>query len=216
MRNLFVAVLVSVASVALATTVRAQEPPPPIGPFVLDVHGNVPRMGTESQLAPSRGLVEDQLPGTGLGVDAAVHLYPIRWRAVTFGVGGRLLAARARSGAATSIDGLALSGVTEHFVAGGPELSFNFGTGNGWSYISGGVGLATWSVVADGQSPIEADVERLRMLHYGAGARWFMKRHLAFSVDVRFFQNDPGAAHGDLPGTPRSSTMVMGAGISVK
>jgi hypothetical protein len=194
---------------------RAQDPPPPIGPFVVDVHGNVPMFGAESALAPSRGLSANELPGTGLGLDVAAHLYPVRWRAVTFGVGGRLFAGRARSG--PSEGGLpAQRGVTERFLAGAPELSFNFGTGNGWSYISGGLGLATWSIIADGSEPAPADLERLRIVHYGAGARWFAKTHLAFAVDVRFYQNQPGASQLDLPPTPRSSHMVLGAGISLK
>ena len=34
--------------------------------------------------------------------------------------------------------------VTERFTHLAPELSFNFGTGNGWSYLSGGIGRSTW------------------------------------------------------------------------
>ena len=37
-----------------------------------------------------------ELPGRGLGVQVGAHLYPLRWRAVTFGIGGELAASRAR------------------------------------------------------------------------------------------------------------------------
>jgi hypothetical protein len=195
---------------------NAQETPPPVGPLVIDVHGVVPRLGTESDLGPSRGLLEQQLPGTGYGVDIAAHFYPYRWRSVTLGVGGRVLAARARSGISSSDLATDLPGVTETYLAAAPELSFNFGTGNGWSYISGGLGRARWSVVADGQALADIDRELLRIVHYGAGARWFAKRHVAFAVDVRFYQNEPGTPRADRPATPRSSHMMLAAGVSFK
>ena len=45
-----------------------------------------------------------------------------------------------------------------------PQLSLNFGTGDGWSYISGGLGPSIWSIVPDGAQPLPADDERLRHL----------------------------------------------------
>lgn len=199
-----------------APQARAQDPPPRIGPIVVDVHGSVPKFGAESDLALSRGLVEPQLPGTGLGIDVAAHVYVYRWRAITVGLGGRVMAARGHTGSSVG-DGLApLSGVTERLLVAAPELSLNFGTGDGWSYLSGGLGPGVWEVVADGAQATAADRERLRFVHYGAGARWFVRRHLAFAVDVRFYQNDPGAPTPNRPGTPRSSNVVIGAGVSVR
>src|SRR5438034_920497 len=63
-----------------AGTASAQEPPPRIGPIVLDLHGTIPRFPDEDPaLAASRGLSISELPGTGLGVQAGAHLYFIRW-----------------------------------------------------------------------------------------------------------------------------------------
>ena len=98
-----------------------------------------------------------------------------------------------------------------------PELSFNFGTGNGWSYLSGGMGPSVWSLEAEGADPVAANTERLTTINYGGGARWFTSRHLAFSFDVRFYAIYPGT--GDelgRPGGPRSKLLFIGGGVSIK
>ena len=43
-----------------------------------------------------------------------------------------------------------------------------------------------------------------------------MKRHLAFSFDVRFYQMDPGTPTIFGAGSPRTTQLVAGAGISLK
>jgi hypothetical protein len=192
----------------------AQDPPPRIGPYVVDLHATVPRFPQEDpQLAASRGMDLLELPGSGLGVQIGVHVYPIRWRGVTFGVGGEFATGRARHTPVAA----ALRPATERFTTLAPQLSFNFGTGNGWSYISGGLGRSTWAVVPQGQEGFAADSEQLKTINYGGGARWFMKTHLAFSFDVRFYAINPGTPFfaGAL-GSPRTTLLVIGAGVSVK
>jgi hypothetical protein len=194
----------------------AQDPPPSIGPFVVDLRGVFPMFPDDPQLAASRGLTQEQLPGRGLGVDIGAHLYVIRWRAVTIGIGGELIMARARR-TFDAEAGLTPPGpVTEHFTSVASQISFNFGTGAGWSYLSGGIGRSVWSVVPDGQASRPADEERLPTINYGGGARWFAKKHLAFSVDVRFYAISPGLAELGYPGSPHTTLIVMGGGISVK
>jgi hypothetical protein len=195
------------------SSVAAQEPPPPIGPFVLDVHGTVPNFPDDAQLAASRGLSQADLPGVGFGVHAAAHVYVFKWKAMTVGLGGSVAAARAH---ASQKDAVVAQATTEKFAHAAPELSFNFGTGNGWSYISGGIGLSTWSIVPEGSVPSAADEQRLRTINYGGGARWFIKKHLAFSFDARFYQLDPGTPTIFGPGSPRTTLLIAGAGISVK
>ena len=41
------------------------------------------------------------------------------------------------------------------------------------------------------------DDEPLNTINYGGGARWFIKPHVAFSFDVRFYAINPGLAFGD-------------------
>jgi hypothetical protein len=191
----------------------AQDPPPPIGRFVIDVRGTVPRFEQSDQLAQSRGLVLAELPRTGLGVDVGAHVYVFKWKAVTFGLGGQLTLGRAHSSPA---ENSGLSPVTERFSSITPQLSLNFGSGNGWSYLTGGIGPAMWKIVPDGEAEGPADQERLRTVNYGGGARWFVKRRLAFNVDARFHQVDPGTPSLGRPGSPRTTFMIFGAGASLK
>jgi hypothetical protein len=168
--------LAVLALLAAASPVRAQDPPPRIGPWALDVRGSVPRFPNDDPLlAASRGLDVRELPGAGLGLDLGAHVYPLKWKAITFGVGAQATLARATS--SPPADVALLRPVTERFTTLAPQLSFNFGTGDGWSYISGGIGRATWSLVPDGSEPGTADQERLTTINYGGGARWFIKPH---------------------------------------
>ena len=43
-----------------------------------------------------------------------------------------------------------------------------------------------------------------------------MKSHLAFSFDVRFYAINPGTEYIGLPGSPRTTLTIIGAGVSVK
>lgn len=205
----------SLAQLLALSPVFAQDPPPKLPLIVLDLRGSVPSFPREDQLAASRGLQMTELPGRGLGADLGLHLRVFTWRAVTVGLGGQITLARATVSGSTQ-GGAIRRAVTETFVSATPQLSFNFGDGDGWSYISGGLGTSQWQVVPAGAEPISADVERLRSVNYGGGARWFIKSHVAFTFDVRFHQVDPGAPRIGFPGGPRSTFIVMGAGISLK
>ena len=205
----------SLIALFAANRALAQDPAPRIGPYVVDLHATVPRFPQDLQLAQSRAMTLAELPGSGLGVLVGVHVYPLRWRAVTFGVGGEFATGRARQTPA-AIQTL-VRPATERLTTITPQLSFNFGTGNGWSYISGGLGRSTWAVTPQGQEGFAADSEQLKTISYGGGARWFMKRHLAFSFDARFYAINPGTPFvaGAL-GSPRTTLIVIGAGVSVR
>lgn len=211
---------VGLLALAITSTVsaraEAQDAAPPIGPFVVDVRGTFPKFTNEPLLADSRGLSAAELPGLGLGVDLNAHVYLFTWRAMTFGLGGQLTLAQAHStppGAAGQARGRP---VTERLTSLAPQFSFNFGTGDGWSYISGGIGPSVWSVVPDGQDPLPSDTQRLETINYGGGARWFAKPHVAFTFDVRFYAIAPSPPHASYPGGPRTTMLIMGAGISLK
>jgi hypothetical protein len=208
-------VLAIVFLTAAVQPLAAQEPAPRIGPFVVDLHATVPLFPDNFQLAQSRGMAIAELPGTGLGVQVGVHVYPLKWRAITFGIGGEYASSRAKQTPLEGVEGLRAS--TETFESLAPQLSFNFRTtSTGWSYISGGIGLSTWSLVPEGQIPFPSDSDKLRTINYGGGARWFAKPHLAFSFDVRFYAIDPGTPYFGFPGSPRTTLMIVGAGVSVK
>ena len=205
-----------------AAAARAQDPPPKIGPFVVDLHATVPKYPSSPALAASHDVVVAELPGRGLGLQVGGQVYFFRWRAVTFGIGGEYAASRGRKpppdapGGSTATDATTLRETEETFSSKGTSLSFNFGTGHGWSYISGGIGQSTWSVIPAGRAAFPSDQERLKTINYGGGARWFAKAHLAFSFDVRFYAINPGPAFLDFPGSPRTTMLVIGAGVSLK
>lgn len=198
-----------------SATAAAQTEAPRIGPFVVDFRGALTNLPNDAALAASRGLNPSELPGTGLGFDAGVHFYLVRWKAMTVGVGGQLTWVR---GSYRPPEGAEASfrPVTERFTTLAPHLSLNFGTGNGWSYVSGGVGGGGWSAVPDGVEHGPADEERLRVWDYGGGARWFASPHLAFTFDVRVHVVDPGSPFQGRPGSPQTLLLILGAGLSIK
>jgi hypothetical protein len=210
-------VLLAVTFLAIAASpAAAQDAPPPIGPFVVDVRGTLPRFAQPPQLAESRGLAAAELPGSGFGFDVGAQVYVLTLKPVTFGLGGLLTVGRSHSSAQVDAGGVSLRAVNEQFLSVAPQVSFNFGTGNGWSYLSGGIGGSTWSVVLAGGQSLAPDHERLQTINYGGGARWFASPHVAFTFDVRFYAISPGAGVFGLPGSPRTTMLVLGAGVSVK
>jgi hypothetical protein len=203
-------------AVVAAAPARAQDPPPRLPLFVVDVHGTMPRFPSDSQgLVDSRGLNSlAELPGTGLGLQAGLHLYPLRFRVISVGIGGEVVTSRAKQTPATgSVD---LRPTEEHFRSIAPQLSFNFGNGHGWSYLSGGIGRSNWQLKVQGAADSAADTEPLKTINYGGGARWFIRPHVAFSFDVRFYAINPGTPDITTTGSPRTTLLVIGAGVSVK
>jgi hypothetical protein len=198
-----------------AVQARAQEPPPRIPLVAFDLHATMPRFPSEQALADSRDMTLAELPGRGLGLHAAITFYPVKWRALTFGIGGEVTANRASQTPAEGTVGVRAS--QEKFLSAAPQISFNFGSGRGWSYLSGGLGVSQWSLIPDGRDePFPSDTEGLKTLNYGGGARWFAKPHLAFSFDFRFYAISAGSPYLGHPGSPRTTLIIIGAGISVK
>jgi hypothetical protein len=194
----------------------AQDPPPPLPRLVLDVRGGTLKFSDEPELAASRGLLESELPGRGLAGDVALNFYIFKWKAMTFGLGGQATLARAATAGSVDAGGTVLRAVTERFTSATAQMSFNFGSGNGWSYITGGVGPAQRTVIPEGAGPSLADAERLISLNYGAGARWFIKPHVAFTFDIRWHQINLGTSFDGFVASPSSTLFIMGAGISFK
>src|SRR4029077_9227391 len=119
---------------------------------VVDLHASVPRFPSDdASLAASRNMSLLELPGTGLGAQVGLHLYPLRTRYVTFGVGGELAIGRSKQMPSdTALATAVASGATaprsaeERITSLSPQLSLNFGNGSGWSYLSVGLGQTTW------------------------------------------------------------------------
>jgi hypothetical protein len=188
----------------------------PIGPFVADVRGALARFKEDAAIAQTIDVEPSNLPTRGLGMGIGGHWYPFRLGRVTFGLGGELLWARdSRTGEPEEDATTPPPTVTTRLSSVAPHVSLNFGHGDGWSYISGGLGWASLSAERADQ-PFTDDAGRARMTHYGGGARWFTGPHLAFTFDLRFYSIDAREPSGTQPAFPRSRVMVISAGVSFK
>ena len=208
-------VLLAAAAVLLgAAAPAAAQDDEPIGLFVADLRGSFVRFGRQPDLARSRGFRPHATPSMGIGVDAGAHVYPLRWRFVTFGLGAAYHASFGDRGA--SPDDVDPDGPTlrKTFRAVSPQLSLNFGGRNGWSYLSGGLGTSRLALFPRGGG--QPDQRSARTLNYGAGARWFVKRRVAFSLDLRFHSVSPLAPTATEPASPRMTLMVLSVGASFR
>jgi hypothetical protein len=198
----------------------AQDPLPPIGPFVFDLHGVVPKFGDDPNLATSRGLSQTELPGMGLGLSASAHFYLPKIFGVAVGLGAEAMIARSSSSpdnSGATATTTPLRAVTETWKEFSPQISLNFGGATGWSYLSFGIGRTLWSVIPEGGTPSALDEDPIPTINYGGGGRWFIKKHLAFSLDVRVYGiNANTTAAADVVTVPRTNLLVIGAGISVR
>ena len=192
MRSGRLAVWLGLAGVLLGSRVDAQSlTPGPPGPyFVVDVRGATSGIPTSIGLYPT---IPDggQVPSRGFGYDVGAHVYLFNLGGTRVGLGANVIGVRG-----TALD----ADATMRLVA--PQLSFNFGSSDGWSYLSVGAGTARVDAEETGSSSA---------INAGGGARWFIKRHLGVGFDVRLHRI---AADGDIMG--RSTSFSASVGLSVK
>ncbi len=190
----------------------AQTDPPTTTPLVVswprvvvDVRGATGGMPSESTFYPP--LPEDTLvPARGFGFDAGAHVYGGTIGPARLGYGANVLVVRATQTVTSAVARL---------VA--PQVSFNFGGPRGWSYVSGGVGVATISGrLADrvGLIDLEQDSGALMAFNVGAGARWFFLSRMAFTFDLRFHRYGAGGDE-DAP-TPAGTVGSASVGLSFR
>lgn len=215
-----------VALLAFATQAVAQQPqdpviPPveeePIGLFVVDARGTMAGFAQNIAIGAALGVdAARDLPTRGFGLVVGGHVYPLRRQTWALGIGGEaLLRTRgAHTVPATTPTGPEGPTIVTTLSAWAPQISMNFGKRKGWSYISAGLGTARFT--AEREDDPFGDAEPVRTLNYGGGARWFAKKHLAFSLDLRFYAVNPQAATTTRPAYPRMRIMVFSAGISAR
>jgi hypothetical protein len=192
MRSGRLAVWLGLAGVLMGSRVAAQSlTPGPPGPiFVVDVRGSTSGIPTSIGLYPT---IPDNgsVPTRGFGYDVGGHVYLFNLGAARLGLGVNVIGARGTAPDATA---------TLRIVA--PQLSFNFGSSDGWSYLSLGAGTARVNAEETGSSSA---------INAGGGARWFIKRHLAVSFDIRLHKI---AADGDTMG--QATLLSASVGFSLK
>jgi hypothetical protein len=212
--------LLCVCVVVLGAADAAAQPSQPVGPFVVDIRGSLARFKEDPAVASALAVEPSNLPTRGLGVTVGAHWYPLRRGRLSIGIGGELVMARDSRTAEPDEDeedtptSTPLPTVTTRFSSLSPQLSLNFGKRDGWSYLSGGIGLAALTPEKAGTAMPDGD--RVRAIHYGGGARWFTGPHVAFTFDVRFYTVSAQAAQGTRPSFPRSKFTVFSAGVSLR
>ena len=188
----------------------------PIGLFAGDVRIALPGFKQEGSIATGLGVQTLDLPTRGLGLVFGAHIYPARRGVITLGLGAELM----RSGRSRTAEAPATGGATDRtvhtsFWAFSPQLSLNFGSRQGWSYISGGLGWGRFTTELEA-SPLPDAEGRLRTINYGGGARWFVNEHVALSLDLRFYAINAQEASLGRPAFPRSTIVAFNVGVGLK
>lgn len=207
--RLFLAVSVCLLVCTTGASAQLAEPP---GPFVIDARGAFSGVGRSEELASPRGLASAELPKTVLGLDIGAHVYPLR-RKVTVGVGASLLmmGGTQTPGEPDGTAGAPLTPGQFHLRGIVPQVSLNFGSSRGWSYLGAGLGF---SQLKAGRA--ESDIAyspRLLTLNIGGGARWFVSEHVAFTLDGRYYRISARALEGGYVGNPLVTMFVLSAGV---
>ena len=207
--------------------------PGPPGPYVIDVRGLTSAIPQDAGFFPPVP-AGTSIPSRGSGIEVGAHVYLMRFGPARLGIGASALRVRRvaspappASGSTSATTAVATGpDVDATLIAFAPQLSLNFGSAEGWSYVSAGVGRAqlTTGTSAFGGGGSGTNLTPARSVdsgtrsstNVGAGARWFAKAHLAFSFDVRLHLVSAGAVEGTGAATPRMTLLVASAGISLR
>jgi hypothetical protein len=202
------------ASVAAAQDVPLEDQP--IGRFVLDARAAFPKFKQDPNVARGIGVTALNLPARALGLVVGAHWYPARMGPMTLGLGGELMmAARNRTLPAAAEGGVAGPTVHSEISSVTPQISFNFGKRQGWSYISGGLGATAFTAERQ-DAPLPPQEARTRTYNYGGGARWFTNKRVAVAVDLRFYAINAQPQAGLRPAFSRMTLVVVSAGAAFK
>lgn len=179
---------------ATASRAAAQVPDPP-GPWVIDVRGATSGVPSDTAFYPPLS-TETLVPARGFGLDVGAHVYLFSLGPSRIGLGATYVRLRGTT-----------PGVAATVTTVAPQVSFNFGTVNGWSYLSAGYGrAAVRATVEEGAGSATEDSGSLASLNVGGGARWFLTAHVGIGFDLRWHR---------LGGTPGASLLSASAGFSV-
>jgi hypothetical protein len=208
-----------VLAIGLAGDAAAQPTTGPISRFVVDARGSWARFKQDSAVSQTLQVDASGLPTRGLGITAGAHVYPLRFRRITFGFGVEYAVA-GDTRTVTVVDqetDVETEGptITTRFTSLAPQISFNFGRDEGWSYVSGGIGTARINSERE-DAPVTGTVGRTQAINYGGGARWFNSPRMAFTFDVRFYAISPRETTTTVPGYPRAKFMVLSAGVAFR
>ena len=204
----------TVAALLIVVTPAAAQTTPGPGPWVVDVRGVTTPVPTDAGFYPP--LATSSVPSRGFGVDVGAHVYVLTIKLARIGVGANYV--RVRSTAVAPVvaidDEASVAGpgqrltLTMQMIA--PQVSANFGSRDGWSYLSAGLGTASITTETAHVMPGRQESGRLRSVNFGGGARWFIRPRLAFGFDLRAHRIAAGSD------TPKTNVFAVGAGVSLR
>lgn len=207
------------------------------GPWVLDVRGVTSPVPQDSAFYPALD-PSTFIPERGFGVDIGAHVYLFTLGNARLGVGAAVVSIRggttppessppasdgptpAQTGQTLRLD---LRTVT-------PQVSFNFGTRDGWSYLSAGAGTTRVVTTTSGAQSGRRETARIGNVNVGGGARWFLRSHVAFTFDLRLHRLSSATAGipeqsgspstvpetGTTEATPGKMLLTVGVGFSFR
>jgi hypothetical protein len=183
------------------------------GPWVVDVRGVTSPVPTEASFYPA--LATAFVPSRGFGLDVGAHLYLFNLGLSRIGVGANIVSILSAVVAPAQLVDEASSfaagqRVTLNMRMIAPQVSANFGSRDGWSYLSAGIGTASVDAETADVLPGRRESGRMRAVNFGGGARWFITPRLAFGFDLRAHRIAAGS------GTPKTSVFAVGAGLSIR
>jgi hypothetical protein len=182
-----------ITGLMLAAQAEAQSlNPGPPGPFVIDVRGATSGVPNSEALFPELP-AGASVPTRGFGLGVGGHVYAIRVGPARLGLGVDVMVARGSTVDASS-----------RLVTVDPQVSINFGTADGWSYLSAGAGVAKVNA-----NPGDVS-DTVSSINWGGGARWFLGPHLGVGFDIRIRTFKAGDF------TPKGTSVAIGAGLSMK
>jgi hypothetical protein len=188
----------------------------PIGRFAVDVRAAFPKFKQDATTAAGIRVTTANLPTRALGLVFGAHWYPARLGLITFGVGGEMIVSHRSRTLDTGTEAAPVKvTVDSRFSSLSPQVSFNFGTRDGWSYISGGIGSSAFTAERK-DAPLPDPESRSKTINYGGGARWFAKKHVAMSMDLRFYAVNPEEATTARPARSRMTLMTLSVGVAMR
>jgi hypothetical protein len=189
--RLTLALVLTISFPVIPVAAQSINPGPP-GPFVFDIRAATSGIPSSDALFPDLA-VGELVPTRGFGGSIGGHVYAIQIGPTRLGIGADVMLVRGST-----------SAVSSTFLSLDPQLSVNFGTSEGWSYLSAGVGPVRVNSDPAGVS------DTVRAINWGGGARWFLGPHLGVGFDVRVRHL---AASEVLP---KGTVLSAAVGISMK
>lgn len=215
---------------ARSAAAQIQAPDRP-GPFAIDVRGVTIGVPQDPGFYPSLP-ANTLIPARAFGFDLGGHVLVFNFGPSRVGFGANFVRVRGTASPPAPVTSGSMRpstppppttpttpDVAVTITTFAPQISFNFGSSLGWSYLSLGGGLGQVNTARSAFRTGAAqnhDSGTVSSANIGGGARWFFKDHLAFSFDLRWHLLATGKPTPTTRATPHTTVVTAAAGISIK